>query len=172
MDNPAELETQKQVYTLIIKEPGLHVNKIADLLKISVPLLLYHLHFLEKNELITVIREEGFTRCYAKGKIGSEDKKMLSLLRQEMLLKIILYLLKNPYSKHKDILENFHVAKSTLSYHLKKLVKYQIICVQTVGNEEGYAVINEQEMIRCLIRYKPSRVIVGLKDTWTDFTVR
>lgn len=145
MVESSEIETQKQIYELITKEPGLHISKIANLLNISTPLLLYHLHFLEKNELITVIKEEGYTRCYAKGQVGSDDKKLLSLLRQDILLKIILYLLKNPYAKHKEILAQFDMAKSTLSYHLKKLVNNQIIRVQTVGDEEGYAVLNEQE---------------------------
>ena len=171
MKEPAELEIQKQIYLLIEKEPGLHLTKIADLLNITTPLLLYHVRYLEKHELIILEQEKGFTRCYIKGKIGTEDRKLLSLLRQNMPLKIVLFLLQNPLSKHKEILEKFDISKSTLSYHLKKLVDQKIIMIQRIDEEEGYRVIDEEEIIRCLIKYKPSRIAIGVNDTWADFTV-
>ena len=172
MKESAELETQKQIYNLISKEPGLNLSKISELLNINIPLTIYHLRHLEKHDLITIIREEGYTRCYIKGKVGVKDKKILSILRQKIPLRIVLFLLKNPYSQHKEILKKFDVAKSTLSYHLKKLVDHGIIAIQLVDEEQGYAVINEEEIIRFLIKYKPSRVALGLRDTWADFTVR
>jgi predicted transcriptional regulator len=171
MKEPAELEIQKQIYLLIEREPGLHLTKIADLLDITTPLLLYHVRYMEKHELITLEQEKGFTRCYIKGTIGSEDRKRLSLLRQHMPLKIVLFLLQNPLSKHKDILEKFNISKSTLSYHLKKLVDQKIITIQRIDEEEGYRVIDEDEIIRWLIKYKPSRIAMGVNDTWSGFTV-
>lgn len=172
MVESTELETQKQIYILISKEPGLHISKIAELLRIDEPLALYHLRYLEKHELVTCVREEGYTRYYLKGEVGIEDRKLLSLLRQEIPLRIILFLLQHPGSSHKVILEQFDIAKSTLSYHLKKLVKRDIIVCVSIGDNQGYSVVNESNIIRCLLQYKPSRVVLGLKDTWVDFTVR
>lgn len=171
MNESVELETQKQIYSIIEKQPGLNISKIAELLNINVPLTLYHLRYLEKHDLISLVKENGYTRCYLKGKVGVEDKKILSILRQEIPLRIVLFLLKHPYSKHKEILEKFDIAKSTLSYHLKKLMKRGIVDVQTIGKEQRYAVIDEKKIINFLIKYKPSRVALGLKDTWADFTI-
>ena len=50
-------------------------------------------------------------------------------------------------------------------------MKHGIITIQLVDEEQGYTVINENEIIRFLIKYKPSRIALGLKDTWVDFTV-
>lgn len=171
MKEAAELETQKKIYMLISKEPGLNLTKISELLNINVPLTIYHLRYLEKHELITVIKEKGYTRCYAKGQVGIRDKKILSLLRQEIPLKIVLFLLKHHHAKHKEILEQFNIAKSTLSYHLKKLLSCGVLQVISVENEQWYAVVHEKEILSCLIKYKPSRIAFGLNDTWADFTV-
>ena len=83
----------------------------------------------------------------------------------------MLFLLKNPNSKHGDILKNIDVAPSTLSYHLRKLVKKGVIEVQSYGREKIYNVINEKDIIRFLIRYKPSEILRRSKETWTDFYI-
>ena len=47
MNESAELEIQKQIYSIIKKQPGLNMSKISELLNINVPLTLYHLRYLE-----------------------------------------------------------------------------------------------------------------------------
>ena len=121
MYESTELETQQKIYRLITEHPGLSLSTIASILHIKEPIILYHVRNLIKHELIMVIREKGFTRCYVKGTVGTKDKKLISILRQEIPLKIVLYLLKYPNSRHKEILEHFHLAKSTLSYHINNL---------------------------------------------------
>ena len=122
MDEILELDTRRKIFDLVSRNPGLHLSKIAEILKMSVQLVEYHLLYLEKNVVVYAERESGFTRYYIKGDIGTADKKILSLLRQEVPLKIVLFLLKNNNSQHKDLLKICNVAPSTLSYHLKKLV--------------------------------------------------
>jgi len=172
MKEAAELETRKQIFNLISENPGLNISKIAEILNIETSLTIYHLRYLLKNDLINIVKERGYTRCYIKGEVGVEDKKILSILRQELPLKIVLFLLKNPFSKHKDILGFLDVAPSTLSYHLKKLMDKGIVDVHFVENGVGYVVISEKRIISFLIKYKPSRVAMGMKDTWADFTIR
>ncbi|MFH1101389.1 MAG: winged helix-turn-helix transcriptional regulator [Methanobacteriota archaeon] len=171
MEKLSELETQQKIYNLILKEPGLHIRKIEQLLNLDVSLIIYHLHYLEIHDLIAIEREKGYSRCYVKGKIGSIDKKRLSLLRREIPIKIVLFLLKNPSSQHKQILEQVDIVKSTLSYHLDKLVKHGILRVQMIANEQRYLVCNEKEIIQLLIQYNPSIITFGFTDTWADFTV-
>lgn len=173
MTETVELETQKQIYVLISKQPGLNLSKIAELLEISIELARYHLQYLEKNELISSAKEEGFRRYYLKGKTGIKDKKFLSLFRQEILLKIVLFLLKNPYSRYKEILEKLDMkTRSLLSYYLKKLVEKDIIKAYGDGKDRGYVVLNEKEVLRFLIEYEPYKILEGLNDTWVDFTMR
>ena len=93
MDEVLQLEIRKKIYKLMLKNPGMNLSAIAEQLKISVALADYHLHHMEGNELITIVKEGGYKRYYVKGEIGAEDKKVLSLFQQEIPLKIVLYLL-------------------------------------------------------------------------------
>lgn len=172
MKEAFELETQRKIYDIVSKQPGLHLSKIAEILDISTPLADYHLRSLEKNGLVVSEKIEGYLRFYIKEDIGIKDKKYLSIFRHEILLKIVLFLLKHPYSRHKTILEYLPITRSLLSYYLKKLVKKGIIVVQEFENERGYVVLNEKEVIRFLIKYEPYKLVKGIDETWTDFHLR
>jgi predicted transcriptional regulator len=166
-----DLEIRRKLYRLLVKNPGLNLTTIAELLGTSVPLTVYHLQYLEKQDVIIATKEEGYKRFYIKDRIGAETKRMLSLLRQEIPLKIILFLLQHPYSTHKEILTCFDLAPSTLSYHLKKLINKCLIVESSDGFKQGFKVNNEQEIIGLLVRYKPSKVLERFKEGWVDFGV-
>ena len=91
MKDTSELQIRKLIYRLIGNYPGLNQSKIAEILDISSPLALYHLRYLEKNDLIIAEKKAGYTRYYIKGKIGIQDKQLLSLFRQETPLRLILF---------------------------------------------------------------------------------
>ncbi len=173
MSETLELENQKKIYLLISKQPGLSLSKIADILKISIELARYHLQYLEKNDLLSSSKDEGFRRYYLKGEIGIEDKKFLSLFRQEMLLKIVLFLIKNPYSRHKEILKTINIkSKPLLTYYLKKLLKKKLIEAHGKSRERRFVVVNEKEIIRFLVKYEPYNILEGISDTWIDFSIK
>jgi predicted transcriptional regulator len=168
MTESFDLETRKKIYQLIIENPGLNLSTIAELLSISVPLVDYHTRHMNDDSLITIVKEGGYKRYYIQGDIGIKDKKFLAILRQETPLKIVLFLLEHPYSQHKEILKQFDLAPSTLTYHLTKLVNNQIIFLDTSEEGRGYCVINRKEVIRFLIQYKPSKILRRFKETWAD----
>jgi predicted transcriptional regulator len=170
MSDVLHLEIRKKIYKLLLLNPGLNLSKIAELLNISIPLADYHLYFLEENGLITIEKEGGYKRYYVKGEIGVEEKKILSLLQQEIPLQIVLVLLKLPGSKPKDIREHLGLSPALLAYYLKKLVKYGMI-TETVSEEKNqYVVTKEQDVMKLLISYKSNVLLQRFKDTWTvDF---
>jgi predicted transcriptional regulator len=172
MKESTDLEIRKKIFDLLSKNPGLNLSTIAEVLNISIPLTVYHLRYLEKQELLISIKEEGYKRYYKKEQLDPQLKKILSILRQETPFGIVLFLLKNPYSHHKEIIKNFDIAPSTLSYHLKKLTEKEIITEKVKGDIRGYVVANEKEIIKLIIQYKPSKVLKRFKDAWMDFSVR
>jgi len=171
MKDILELETRRKIYDLVAKNPGLHMSKIAEILSMRVSLVEYHLIYLVKNQVINALKESGYLRFYIKGKIGTEDKKLLSLLRQKIPLRIILFLLKNNRAQHKEILQNIDVAPSTLSYHLKKLFKFNLITVNTYGDQRGYCIVDREKIIGILVQYKPYNLFESFKDIWIDLKV-
>ncbi|KYK32942.1 MAG: hypothetical protein AYK22_06770 [Thermoplasmatales archaeon SG8-52-3] len=171
MQDVLELETRRKIYDLINQNPGIHLSRISQILEMRTSLVEYHLNFLEKNEIISSDKETGYKRYYVKGKIGIKERKHLFILRQKTVLEIILFLLKNEVSPHKIILENVKVSPSTLSYHLKKLEKKEIIELNRYGENKGYKIKNKDEIISILITYKPYKILDGFEDIWTDLTV-
>lgn len=171
MDEILELNTRRKIYELVVKNQGLHLSKIADLLKMSISLVEYHLLFLEKNGIMYSEKESGFVRYYTKSGIGNSDREMLSILRQEIPLKIVLFLLKTTNATHKDILKVCDVAPSTLSYHLKKLVNHKIISMTAYGEDRGYSIVDKEEIIRILVQYRPYNVFESFQGIWTDLRI-
>jgi predicted transcriptional regulator len=171
MNEILELETRRKIFDIVSKNPGLHLSKIAEMLSMRVSLVEYHLLYMEKNQVVHPVRKSGYVRYYIKGEVGTEDKKILAVLRQKIPLRILLLLLKHDKSQHKDILKNLDIAPSTLSYHLKKLVKHEIIAVHTYGEERGYSIGDKEKIVRFLIQYKPYTVIEGFKDIWVDLGI-
>jgi predicted transcriptional regulator len=164
-----DLETRKKIYRLIEKHPGLNLSTIAEMLQLDVPLVDYHTRYFEKQELVDIVKDSGFKRYYVKGSIGAAEQQWFELLRQEIPLKIVLYLLKNPYAKHAQMLPLLEISKSTLSYHLKKLMKKGIVRSEKQGEDITYVVVDEKEVVRFLLRYRPSEVLKRFSDTWDDY---
>lgn len=171
MDDVLELETRRKIYDLIEKNPGLHLSKISELLQMRISLVEYHLHFLEKYDIISVDKETGFSRYFLKGKVEIKTKRYSSILRQKAVLSIIFVLLEHDVIRHKDMLERIDVAPSTLSYHLKKLIKYDIIEVIRYGDMRGYRIKNKNELVSWLLRYKPFDLYEGFADIWNNINI-
>ena len=171
MSDILELETRRKIYDLVSRNPGLHLSKIAEILKMRISLVEYHLLFLERTNTIRGVKESGYTRYYVEGAIGISDKKILSLLRQEIPLHVILFLLKKDNSQHKDILKNVDVSPSTLSYHLKKMTDNGIIYFNEKDANHGYTILNKEEIVKLLVNYKPYDLFDSFKDVWVDLSV-
>ena len=166
MNEVLHLETRKKIYKILLLNPGLNLSTIAEQLSISVQLADYHLHFLEENGLITTEKEGGYKRYYIQGKIGSGDKKILSLFYREIPLKIVLFLLKNPHSKPKEIRKKMDISPALLTYYLKKLIRCDVIAERPGDEKKRFVILNEKQVIRLLIRYRPNILLERFKDTW------
>jgi predicted transcriptional regulator len=173
MHRSTDFEIQQHIFRQVSEHPGINLTKVAELCHISVELARYHLQYLEKHEMITADKQEGFQRYYPKGKIGSVDKKYLSLFRQELLCKIVLFMLQHPHCRHKDVLAAFEMtSRSLLSYYLKKLIKKDIVGTLGEGKDRRFYLKNQAEILHVLMKYEPYKILEGISDTWADFTMR
>jgi DNA-binding transcriptional ArsR family regulator len=168
MNQAPDIENRKKIFQLIAAHQGLNLSSIAEHLNMSIPLVDYHTRCLIDQGVIIVMKEGGFKRYYIKGNIGIQDKLYLGILRQEIPLKIVLFLLNNPYSKHKEILDYFDIAGSTLTYHLNKLIKKGVIHYHDAKLKKGYKVVNSKEVYQFILLYKPSTFLKRFKETWAD----
>ncbi|MBX8631828.1 MAG: ArsR family transcriptional regulator [Thermoplasmata archaeon] len=179
MDEILELQTRKRIYDEVCNFPGLHLRELSRQLNESVPLIDYHLNFLEKHGIVTAINDGQFKRYYPRDPVGSgiktdtlsaEEKRMVALLRQKIPLQIILFLLKNGSAQHKDMLPMMNVSASTLSHHLNKLVRRGIVTKTESGKERGYRLANETQMARLLLHYQPppGTIVDSFIEIWEE----
>lgn len=89
-ENILDLKIRRDLYDFIDKHPGLHLREISRRINIPRTTIRYHLKFLKKQELIKEKFEGRYKRIYITKKMGTEDKKILSLLRQRTPCRIFL----------------------------------------------------------------------------------
>lgn len=151
-----ELKTRRIIYNCISKNPGLHERKLSRQLNIPLSTLDYHLFFLKKRELIVDQVEGGYNRYYISRKVGTKDKRAIAVLRQKPVRTIVIFLLLNPNSFHRDISKHLELARSTTSFHLNKLVDLEIITRNQIGRETDYSIREVSYISDLLIIYRKS----------------
>ncbi len=174
------LKTRRDVYNTILENPGIHQRELKRKTKLPMGALIYHIHRLIKNNIITKRCENGYTRYFVANKVDNNDKIIINLLRQKIPRKIVIRLIcqkrDNEYTKE-EIMEtpreidwekenrelyNIRLNQTTVNYHLKKLIKAGIVERIKDGRNVRYRLINEDKILDLLIRYK---------DTFDDFLV-
>jgi predicted transcriptional regulator len=174
-DDVLELSVRRRIYTFILNSPGLHERELSRKLAIPLSTLNYHLNYLKKRDLISSNADGLYSRYYIVGNIGFEDKQILSVLRQKIPRKIIIFLLTHREVNHRDICNHVGVAPSTASFHLKKLVTLNIIDRNQSGRETSYCIRKPQHVSDLLITYKKSFLddaVDRFVDTWLELHPR
>jgi DNA-binding transcriptional ArsR family regulator len=89
--------------------------------------LLYHLKYFKKLGIINEKNERGYRRIYIEDNLGTEDKEILSLLRQKIPCRIIIYLFYRFSFSRKELIDDLNESPSNLSYYINKLLEKKII---------------------------------------------
>ncbi|MFP4000551.1 MAG: winged helix-turn-helix transcriptional regulator [Thermoplasmata archaeon] len=167
-----EVENRKEIYEVIEEYPGLHMREIKRRTGMSVNLVRYHLGQLKKYDIVEEVEEDEYKRYYPKeGKmrVDFEDKRYLALLREEIPLNVVVYLLsRGKPASHSDIKEELDIAASTLSYHLKKMREKGLLTQK--GRE--YWLSEPEEVSALLVKYEPPQdVIDEFIDLWESLSL-
>jgi DNA-binding transcriptional ArsR family regulator len=156
LKDPLELANRKRIFETVRANPGVHFRELQRLTNMTIGVLSYHLDYLVKRELLTLDKQESYSRYFPGGQLEKEKQRMLSALRQEIPRGIILFLLMNAGATHAKVLENFSISAGTLSYHIKKLASKGLIKVERVGRESRMTVIEPDKVSDLLIVYRRS----------------
>lgn len=154
MPDPLELASRKKIFECIRNSPGIHFREVQRRTNLPIGVLEYHLNYLVDRSLLTLDKQESFSRYFPSGQISSDKQRILSALRQEIPRGIILYLMSHPSATHGEVLTNFTISGGTLSYHVKKLVSRGVVKVEKVGRESRLTVIDPDKVADLLIVYR------------------
>lgn len=151
-----ELETRKTIYNYISKNPGLHLNELSRKLNIPVSTVNYHINYLKKLDIIIARPNGRYVRYFVTEKIGFKEKEIINLLRQDVPLQIVIFLLLYPNSSQIKISRYLKRHSTTIAFHLDKLIDVDIIETNPNGKEINYKVKNEEDIFDLLDRYGDS----------------
>ena len=147
------------------------MRKIARDLKMNPAAVEYHLRLLVRDDLIAGREEGRYKRYYAEGKVGSEDKKILSVLRQDVPRKAVLHLLKKGEATAGELAEVCGVSPGTLSFHLKKLSRAGAVSIEKKGRQRIVRLTDPRRVARLLIMYRESftdSLVDSFVETWEE----
>lgn len=150
-----ELQTRKNIYEIVTKNAGCHFREIERRTKIPYGTLKYHLNFLVKHSLLIEKIDNNKVRYFPK-EIKSEDLEILSLLRQENIRNIILFLLSQEECAHKEISDFVGLSPGTISWHLNKLIKKRIVGKRDSNKTAYYLLYPREEIMRLIISFRES----------------
>jgi len=166
--------TRQKIIDLIENKPGIHMSKIADTLSMRLSLVQYHLQKMEKEQRVIAVTDVGYyKRYYLSGSTsGPRERNLVALLREPIPLQIVVYVLRHPNAKHKDILAQFDVTSATLSYHLNKLVNLEVLEAPLYAEDKGYHISNPGEIINLLKKHRLLPLTQSFEQVWDDLAFK
>ena len=168
--DPLALSRRRKIFEHISEHPGTYLREMERALELSVGDLQYHLHQLEKSELISA-HDDGKRKGYFVNKdVQFIDRAMLSVLKLKTPRRIVMFLLLSPNSTFKEILAEFTFTKGALSFHLKRLTKAGMLQKSKIENQNIYSIVDEERMSQMLITYRSGimdEALDGFVDVWT-----
>jgi len=132
-----------EIFGLIKTNPGIHYNEIMKKLDMKNGTLSYHLHMLEKMEMIKS-RREGirYRAFYPTGmKFPEKERYRLTDLQTE-ILEIIKV---NEGIQQKDIAKKLNKKPQTINYNIKTLQQAELIKVKKKGRKTSCHIIKDNQ---------------------------
>jgi len=170
-EDPLELDTRRIIYEVIESSPGIHFREISRRLDIPMGVVEYHINYMLKRDMIVARKEGRYKRYYTEGKIGSKEKKVLAFLRKDVPRAIIMHLMLNPGARHRDLKGELGISGSTLSFHLKKMLRKDVIREEEDEGHKRFHVVDPETVSHTLIIYKRSfmdDLVDSFTDTWME----
>jgi len=156
MPEALELGTRRRIFEHVRRFPGTHFREILRALELQPGELEYHLHTLEKARILSAQDEGGRRRYFVAAEVPHPDHAVLGLLRQAAVRRLLVVILSRPGVSFQDLLQETGGAKSTLSFHLKKVTSGGLVTADRAGREKAYRVPEPERVANLLVTYRAS----------------
>ena len=145
-----ELTSRRRIYDHIKHVPGIHMRRLERELNIPLSTLDYHLRQMERKGLV-LSRKEGQKKSYfVRNTMDAKDQHYLYYLRHRTTRWILLDILENPGTSLRGLTQRLPVGAPTISYHLKKLIRAEIVQPVWIGRHRRYQVMESERLQRLI----------------------
>lgn len=143
------------ILDLVRRFPALHGREIERQLALPSRLAAYHLANLERDGLVKRVEGRGHVRFYATdSEFTRAEVRLHRILRRPQAYAIALRLLEREETTPGDLVAELHLAKATVSYHLRLLERAGLVAVRPAGRSRIYR-LRQPGRVRGLIRELP-----------------
>jgi len=139
MHSGLQLESRRRIYDFLTANPGVHLRRIGQILGMSTGMLSYHLGVMERHGLLKSEAVRHRRRYYLAQAYRPEQRLVLALLRERVPRTIMIELATHGERTFADLLRTTRVTKSTLSYHLAKVVASGVLVRSRRERESVFA---------------------------------
>ncbi len=159
------MNNRDAIIDIINKIPGIRYKELQRVTNMPNGTLSYHIYMLEKEGLIKVKRDPKSTRLLPII-IDDYTSEVLSLLRDEIRLKIVKYLLKHGSATYMELYSIANRSFSTLTWHLNKLIDANIIVVSNNTGMKEYSLRDRDRLEKIVKNYFDA--VDNFIDTWSQ----
>lgn len=149
-----ELEMRRRIYIAVRDCAGCHLREIERRTGESAGAVSYHINYLKRHGLLKQEKDGNKVRYFPSEFPGG---MLMGMLRQGSVRRIILQIVANDGCSQNDIVQSVHLAPSTVSWHLSKLLENGIVKSVKRGRNTHYMLTSDRkEVMKLLITYKDS----------------
>ena len=166
LDEAMALTPRDKIYSTIVQNPGLHFREVQRRTMMATGAMQYHIDYLKKKNLIREEKEGKFSRFYSL-QTDIADTKLMNLLRQDSVRKIVLFLMNRRRATLPTISANVGLGLSTTSFHMQKLLQSEIVLQKTIIGKLYFFLKDKESILALLVEYKGS-FLDSLVDNFVD----
>jgi predicted transcriptional regulator len=156
IEEALNLENRRKIFEFISKHPGTYLREMERELGLMTGVLSYHLDYMEKRRMLRV-EDDGYRKRYfVSDRFRIEDRKTITVLRQPAPRSIVIHILTNGPSSFNQLQKLMECAKSTLSYHLGRMVQRGILVKERKEKENWYSIKDANATADLLISLRES----------------
>jgi predicted transcriptional regulator len=142
--------SRRSIYECVVQHAGAHLRDVARRSGMPLGTALYHLDRLEEAGLVAARRDGRYKRYFTSQGMGRREKEVVSLLRHDVPRRIVYALLSSGPATQRTLCETIGVSRSTLSFHVNRLLVAGLVG-RTETRPEGIYALAEPDLARDLL---------------------
>lgn len=149
-------DTRTRIRACVEAHPGVHFNGLIRRLDVATGQLQYHLRHLVDHDVLVCETYYGQTHYYPP-ETNPSHRGILALARRETSREILFDLLEHGPARPADVADRLGIARSTLQWHLDRLVEQGVVGKRTdTHNRLTLVVARRDETLHLLETIEPS----------------
>jgi len=152
-----------KILQYIRENPGCHLRKVKEELKLAMGTAQYQLERLEKAGRISSTRR-GLYRHYFPAGMLDNEKDILKILSQETAREILMFIIEQGGPSHSEISAKIAISPASVNWHIRRLIELDLIYEEKDGKYKRYLLRGEAKPVIALLKsYYPT-----VWDKWSN----